>query len=225
MAFVLNDTGAKVEVHHNTKGAINELIATAWLMKQGYDVFRNSSPRGRADLVANRWDGSGWLPIDVKSEQFDLDGFTPMAEGQREQAQKYEGDDLKYLVVMDNGNCVWWDEIQLANRQQVVETHWVDTRTGQRFLHPRNEMSKNEWSYFSFWMLKHHRDRLTGSQIDFLDSIVKSTAGKGYPITRRDKLWLKKIHRFIYRKITNLDPDTGLPLVANDNAVQKKVAA
>jgi len=217
MAFVLTDTGARLEVHHNTKGAINEHIATAWLMKHGYDVFRNSSPRGRADLVANKWDGSGWIPIDVKSEGFDLDGLSPMSEGHRETVAKYEGDDLKYLVVMDNGNCVWWHDIEKGRETQVLATHWIDPKTGQRFLHPRSDMSKSEWSFFSHWMMKHHGDKITGSQKDFLHRISQSTTGRGYPINKRDKEWLRKIHRFIFRKITGTDPDTGFRLAANDN--------
>ncbi|XKM40341.1 hypothetical protein A4U53_030905 [Rhizobium ruizarguesonis] len=224
MAFVLDDTGAKIEIHHNTKGAINEHVATAWLMKQGYDVFRNASPRGRADLVANNWDGSGWVPIDVKSEGFDLDGFAPMNEGQRDQAKRYEGDDLKYLVVMDNGNCVWWNDIAKANRQEVVEMHWFDPTTGQRFLHPRNDMSRNEWSFFGHWMIKHHKDKLTVSQIDFLYGVAIKPVNKGGALLKREKEMLRKIHRFIYRKITGMDPNTGLAVSANDNTPKQEAA-
>jgi hypothetical protein len=34
------------------KGAIAELIASAWLLKQGYEVFRNTSQNGIFDIIA-----------------------------------------------------------------------------------------------------------------------------------------------------------------------------
>jgi Holliday junction resolvase-like predicted endonuclease len=50
-------------------GAICELIACAWLLKRGYDVFRNVSPTGKADLIALK-DGDVTL-IDVsKSSKY-----------------------------------------------------------------------------------------------------------------------------------------------------------
>lgn len=47
------------------KGAVNELIACAWLLKEGYEVFRNVSPYGFADLIVFK-DGK-MLRLDVKS--------------------------------------------------------------------------------------------------------------------------------------------------------------
>ena len=46
-------------------GARNELLACAWLLHEGYEVFRNVSPHGPIDLVARR-DGE-ILFIDVKT--------------------------------------------------------------------------------------------------------------------------------------------------------------
>lgn len=34
------------------RGAYSELKAAAWLLEQGFDVFRNVSPYGKVDLVA-----------------------------------------------------------------------------------------------------------------------------------------------------------------------------
>jgi len=52
---------------NNRTGAQSELIAAAWLMAMGYEVFRNLSPSGPVDLIA-------WKPgedikhlIDVKT--------------------------------------------------------------------------------------------------------------------------------------------------------------
>ena len=47
------------------KGALNELIASTWLLKQGYHVFRNLSAYGPVDLVAMKDDKV--LLIDVKA--------------------------------------------------------------------------------------------------------------------------------------------------------------
>ncbi len=45
-------------------GAKNEMIATVWLLEQGYDVFRNVSPNGPVDIIAMK-DGKTLL-FDVK---------------------------------------------------------------------------------------------------------------------------------------------------------------
>jgi Holliday junction resolvase-like predicted endonuclease len=34
------------------KGAHSELVACAWLLRQGYEVFRNISDRGIIDIIA-----------------------------------------------------------------------------------------------------------------------------------------------------------------------------
>jgi hypothetical protein len=45
-------------------GAFGELKACAWLLKQGYDVYRNVSPFGLADIIAVR--GQERMLLDVK---------------------------------------------------------------------------------------------------------------------------------------------------------------
>lgn len=47
------------------KGAISELTASAWLLSQGYEVFKNCSQHGCVDLVAYK-DGL-FILVDVKS--------------------------------------------------------------------------------------------------------------------------------------------------------------
>lgn len=47
------------------KGAHSELIACAWLLAEGYEVFRNISPYGLADIIA--WKDGKMLLLDVKS--------------------------------------------------------------------------------------------------------------------------------------------------------------
>jgi hypothetical protein len=50
----------------NWKGAINEMIACAWLGLRGYDVFRNIAPTGPVDIVAWNRETRKHLLIDVK---------------------------------------------------------------------------------------------------------------------------------------------------------------
>lgn len=50
------------------KGASSELIACAWLLKQGYEVFRNVSPHGEIDVIGIK-DGEIYF-FDVKTAYF-----------------------------------------------------------------------------------------------------------------------------------------------------------
>lgn len=63
-------------IERGNRGALNELLAATWLLKQGYDVFRNVSSHGDVDLIAIR-DG-GTLRLDVKGAVYRKDGSTPM---------------------------------------------------------------------------------------------------------------------------------------------------
>jgi hypothetical protein len=51
------------------KGAVGELMASTWLLRQGYEVFRNVSPHGIADMVA--WK-PGEPPIMVEVRKLSL---------------------------------------------------------------------------------------------------------------------------------------------------------
>ena len=42
----------------------NELLAAAWLLRQGYEVFRNVSANGLIDLVAYDTNTEAFVPID-----------------------------------------------------------------------------------------------------------------------------------------------------------------
>lgn len=53
------------ELASSVKGAINELEVCAWLMRQGYEVFRNVSPTGKGDLIIWRH-GEEPIIVDVK---------------------------------------------------------------------------------------------------------------------------------------------------------------
>ena len=57
------DTTGKI----STTGTISELKAQIWLLEQGYEVFSNVRPSGKADILA--WDlkANHVLKIDVKT--------------------------------------------------------------------------------------------------------------------------------------------------------------
>lgn len=49
------------------KGAFSELKASAWLLNQGYEVFRNVSPHGAVDIIAMNPETNEITLIDVKT--------------------------------------------------------------------------------------------------------------------------------------------------------------
>ena len=72
----------------NRIGDIAEMKACAWLMEQGYDVFRNVSSVGPADLMVWDLDTLKVFPVDVKNttKQIKVDGsitYTVKRQGQK----------------------------------------------------------------------------------------------------------------------------------------------
>lgn len=62
----MQDESLFVLLHTSVKGAKYELLACAWLLDQGYEVFRNVSPVGKGDLVI--WKkGENPTIVDVKT--------------------------------------------------------------------------------------------------------------------------------------------------------------
>lgn len=53
-------------MHPKHKGSLAELLACAWLLKQGYEVFRNISQHGAGDLVIWRH-GETPILVDVRT--------------------------------------------------------------------------------------------------------------------------------------------------------------
>jgi hypothetical protein len=76
-------------------GAHSELVACAFLLREGFEVFRNISDRGQADLVAWK-DGKLW-PVDVKSGSGGATRLTP--------EQRRAG--VVSLCVDENGHCTF----------------------------------------------------------------------------------------------------------------------
>lgn len=52
-------------MHPKHKGAHSEMVAAAWLLSHGYEVFRNVSDRGLIDMIGRKDDVSNLF--DVKS--------------------------------------------------------------------------------------------------------------------------------------------------------------
>ncbi len=168
-----NARGKKIKVSPGTKGAISEHIATAWLLQQGYDVFRNVSRNGRADLLALDWSTDKLIRVDVKSQGF-MVGHTVRAQCDEDRVQKNFGSGIKYLVVNDDGTCEWHSgkRTEPANDNKAVELQWWrDRKTLQRFQTPGNHMSNKEWSFFCHWLVRTYPDYIVPFRTEWVREI------------------------------------------------------
>ena len=57
----------EIEFSHNRSGDISEHKAVVWLLKQGYEVFRNECCSGPIDIIAYNVETQEILKIDVKT--------------------------------------------------------------------------------------------------------------------------------------------------------------
>lgn len=81
------------------RGAHNELVAAAWLLRQGYEVFRNVSPHGSIDVIAMK---------DGKCEFFDVKTSERRSDGSIKRPQlllEQKGIGVKCLAVFEDGTC------------------------------------------------------------------------------------------------------------------------
>jgi len=76
------------------RGACHEALAAAWLLKQGYDVFRNVSAHGLVDIMAMK---------DGEVHKFDVKGDT----GSRLSPEQ-EALNVEILRVLPDGACEIW---------------------------------------------------------------------------------------------------------------------
>lgn len=90
------------------RGATSELIAAAWLLRQGYEVFRNVSQHGEADLVAIK--GDEVIQIDVKTR--------PAAVNVNGYFKKVPDHVRVLLVHPDTGACEWCERGPPISRRQ-----------------------------------------------------------------------------------------------------------
>lgn len=81
------------------KGARSELLASVWLLEQGYEVFRNVSAFGDVDIVGIK---------DGKIELFDVKTATKNPEGRilrNKFSQKQKELGVKCICVFTDGSC------------------------------------------------------------------------------------------------------------------------
>lgn len=86
-------------------GARNELIACAWLLQQGYEVYRNVSQHGDVDIMATK---------DGEVFRFDVKGAFIVKPGNKFYGTKMEARKiemgLKHLYVFADGCCeIEWE--------------------------------------------------------------------------------------------------------------------
>jgi len=170
----------RIVLGSGAKGAISEHIATAWLLSQGFDVFRNVSPNGRADLLALDWVTDKTIRVDVKSAGFSLTQDSPRAAKARGTHALNRGFDVQYLIVDEKGDCEWYVEGQPAavnDNAPPSPTWWFHRKTGQRFTTPGNEMTKAEWSYFCYWVLTKYPELVA----PFSESFIRDMSVRGRP--------------------------------------------
>lgn len=77
------------------KGAASELVAAAWLLTQGYEVFRNVSPHGLIDIVGIK---EGMV------EYFDVRSANKQGEANRLSDEAVEKN-VKMLAVYRDNHC------------------------------------------------------------------------------------------------------------------------
>jgi hypothetical protein len=106
------------------KGARSELIACTWLLKHGYEVFRNISQFGFADLVAVN--DNEVLKIDVKTGAGDPGGIQPALKPEQITAG------VVALYVFPGNYC----ELE-RNPRTVIERKAICQQCGQGFLRKR----------------------------------------------------------------------------------------
>lgn len=103
------DKNIKKDFGTSKRGAISELVASNWLLMQGYEVFRNLTPSGKADIIAIK-DGET-LYIDVGTAQRKLNGYISDPK-ERFVGNKVGDFEIKFLyVVAEDNSCVWRDDV------------------------------------------------------------------------------------------------------------------
>jgi len=93
---------------NNKKGDYSELLASAWLLKQGYEVFRNVSSVGPIDIVAVNEDETILIDVKTCSLRKDYDVITLGASALNKTAK---GFDVKRLFVYKDH--VSWSMMEL----------------------------------------------------------------------------------------------------------------
>ena len=93
--------------HRN--GAKAEAVATAWLIGQGFRVYRCVSGPGPADLVVGDDDG-GLRMVDVKRRGF-RPGATKTLVARANVSQRQRELGVEFLYVLHDGSVCWESEL------------------------------------------------------------------------------------------------------------------
>lgn len=92
----------KKRINAGRIGDVGELTASAWLLREGYEVFRNVSSVGPIDIVVIK-DGKITL-VDVTTAQFLKGGQMILATHKERNAKKIGA---VVLYITREGSCVW----------------------------------------------------------------------------------------------------------------------
>lgn len=108
------------------KGAASELIATVWLLKKGYEVFRNVSSHGTVDIIVKNPETAECTFIDVTtiSKYKKKDGTTAYNYSKKAYINSY----IKVLIVDIEANKIYWYDDAIFNLKVQPEidfaVHW-----------------------------------------------------------------------------------------------------
>ncbi len=106
MAKVKRDGSAELRrlTRDKHKGAISELIACAWLLKEGWEVFRNTSAHGPADLVLWRPSTNEIRFVDVNTA---IKSSRAVGYKQIKAPPQSRHAGVLILSVFEDGHCEW----------------------------------------------------------------------------------------------------------------------
>lgn len=103
------------------KGSTSELIATVWLLKKGYEVFRNVSDRVEIDIIAVDPKTNETILIDVTTMTIykNIDGTITYGHGKNKHIRKIlKGKNIKVLIADIETNKVYWSNDKIFNKQK-----------------------------------------------------------------------------------------------------------
>lgn len=215
MARIEREDGLSQIVSSGTKGAVGEYVASIWLMRQGYDVFRNMSPNGIADIIARKWSTDETLFIDVKSQYFNPEdrdrklgdakrSFEKKEMSDRETYKKGLEQGIKFLIVSDDGKCNWYGDVEVVVEPAV----WTCHKSGRTFPHVSQYLSNSDWGPIVRCINEHHLHLMAPEMVKFLGVI-----GRVLRITSNLSLTERRGLKAAYKRVIK---DSELSS-ANDN--------
>jgi len=120
-SLALNEAGFIIfNMEQKHKGATSELMATVWLLKKGYEVFRNISNHGLIDIIAVNPETNKTIFIDVttilkyKRPKGGIN-FSYPKRGNKEKILRQKN--IKIMVVNIEANKVYWSDNKIFNRK------------------------------------------------------------------------------------------------------------